>query len=144
MVNRSVVHHPFVPFSILFSRAVQLLDIDDMERLERFAASLQPEQTSAKPAANIQRLYELLCQAARLYIDTKTSSHLTAEQILPYDALNPTEIITLTNFDMGARTLVNEPLEPGNLEPGNQPYSLSDWYSGNQQLMSLLDDDITF
>ncbi|RFU31755.1 hypothetical protein B7463_g4585, partial [Scytalidium lignicola] len=135
----SVMHHPFVPFSILFSRAVQLLDVDDLARLERFAASWEPEQTSTKPTTNFQRLYELLCQAARLYIDANTP-FLTANQALSYDARNSPDDINFTNFDMGARTVVNEALEPG----VPQMYDLGDWYFGNQQLMSLLDENITF
>lgn len=137
-MNRSLIHHPFVPFSILFSRAVQLSDVDDLERLECFAASLHSVQTSTKPATNVQRLYELLCQAARLYIDTNTPS-LIANQTLSYNSGNSLDGINFTDFDMGARTLINEPLEPG----VPQMYDLSDWYIGNQQLMNLLDEDIT-
>jgi hypothetical protein len=134
-----VVHHPFVPFSILFSRAVQLLDVDDLARLERFAASFELEQSSMKPTTSFQRVYELLCQAARLYIEANTPS-LTENQTLSYNARNSPNNINVTNFDLGARTVVNEALESG----VPQTYDLSDWYFGNQQFMNLLDEDITF
>ncbi|KAI1414111.1 hypothetical protein F5Y13DRAFT_179093 [Hypoxylon sp. FL1857] len=124
-INWAILHSPFVPFSILFTHAVQLLDYTDLARLDRFAASLKPEEGSADSATHPYRLYELLCQAARFYVESNTSSFPGAE--------NP--LNSLDQFDF-----VQFEADIGN----SQNSGLSDWYYGNQQIMNLLDEDVMF
>lgn len=134
--NRAILHCPFVPFSILFTRAVQVLDATDLARLDRFAASLQPDE-SASPESSIThpyRLYELLCQAGRLYFDSNATSSLTADPTLLY---NLPDSLGELDFGMEVGTGI---LDVG----GVQGSELSDWYYGNQQIMSLLDENAMF
>ncbi len=133
------MHTPFVPFSILFARAVQLFDVDDLARLDRFAASLKPEQTATQPVTHPYRLYELLCRAARLYIETNNPSSVT-DPSLDQNFISPADAFYFARFDMEAGTAVNESL----LSRDSQADRLGDWYFGNQQLMSLLDEDVMF
>lgn len=133
-----MIHHPFVPFSILFSHAVQVLDVDDLSRLEHFAASLELEHNSARPTTDFQQLYKLLCQAARLYIQANTPPQ-TVNQALPYDDLDPANSINIPSFDIEEGTTVNETIEHSVFEP----YDLNDWNFQNQQFAALLDEDIT-
>lgn len=138
-MDRAILHIPFVPFSILFTRAVQLSDVADLARLDRFAASLQPEAASLESITHPHRLYELLCQAARLYIDFNipcsladpTSTHNLPDSFGEFD---------FTPFGTEAGAAPNETLEAGS----PQTYGLSDWYYSNQQMMSLLDEDVMF
>ncbi|KAM5349179.1 hypothetical protein ACJ41O_009002 [Fusarium nematophilum] len=133
-INWALLHTPFVPFSILFTRAVQLLDLDDLSRLERFAASLKPEAGTESPT-HPHRLYELLSQAARLYIDSKLASSLPSTFDLASfpDVSDYPEMMTETGTAMQA------------FEPSDYPmFDLGDWYYGNQHLMSLLDEHAMF
>lgn len=137
-MNRSVIQHPFVPFSILFTRAIQLWDTDDLTRLEGFAASLRPEQASNGPNTSFHRLYELLCQAARLYINANIP-YLNTHHAIP-SSISDSLDTELTNLSTEAGVSENSTVQP----TAFPAYELSDWYLGNQQLMSILDDDIMF
>ena len=121
-----------MPFSILFSRAVQLWDMDDLARLDRFADSLQP----AAPTDAIThpyRLYKLLCQATRLYLNIADfswpigSSHITA---LPTPQLSSGTTATRTD----------EIIDPS-IPPSQGLY---DWWQDSQQIMGLLAGDAIF
>lgn len=138
-LHRSIVHTPYIPFSILFTRAVHFLDRDDLGRLERFAESLKPEQTSTEPITRSHRLYELLCQAARLYIEANTDP-LATDRPLSEDLPNILNDLDLPNFGMNTGPIIDESLQLG----GTSIQDPSAWYFENQQLMSLLDEDVMF
>ena len=138
-LDRAILHVPFVPFNILFTRAVQLLDVADLARLDQFAASLQPEATSPGSATHPYRLYKLLCQAARLYVDSKIPS-LPEDPTLTHNLPNSLDEFDFADFEIRTEAAANETLQAG--DP--QTYGLSDWYYSNQQMMSLLDDDVMF
>ena len=59
---RAIAHTPFVPLSILFTRAVQLFDKNDRARLDSSVTSLTPEVVDTKLLTLSLQLYELLCQ----------------------------------------------------------------------------------
>ncbi|KAL2819062.1 hypothetical protein BDW59DRAFT_165217 [Aspergillus cavernicola] len=69
-ISCAILYCPFVPFSILFTRAVQLCDVADLARLDRFAISLHRETDTPEGLTHPYRLYQLLCQTARLYCDS--------------------------------------------------------------------------
>jgi hypothetical protein len=115
------------------------LDFADLDRLDRFAASLRPQEASPESITHPYRLYALLCQAARLYINSSNppaSVDLTLVQNQP----NSLGDFDFTQYGVEAGPASNQILEPG----GPQTYDLSDWFYGNQQMMSLLDEDVTF
>ncbi|KAH8678426.1 hypothetical protein BX600DRAFT_452045 [Xylariales sp. PMI_506] len=138
-LNWSIVHTPYIPFSILFTKAIQFLDHDDLEVLERFAASLRPDKIATESMANPHRLYELLCQAARLYIEANTPSFTTNSTVA---ASTPSLLndFDLSRFDMNSETVVDDSLQFHN----SQFQGLSAWYLENQQLMNLLDENVAF
>ncbi|KAL2204508.1 hypothetical protein CC79DRAFT_1337049, partial [Sarocladium strictum] len=73
--NWVIKHVPFVAFCVLFTCAVQRLDLTELIELEAFAVSLRPD-VAIDPTPSMShpyRLYELLCQVARLYITTQTT-----------------------------------------------------------------------
>ncbi|KAI0173200.1 hypothetical protein GGR52DRAFT_579960 [Hypoxylon sp. FL1284] len=126
-INWAILHTPFVPFSILFTRSVQLLDFDDLDLLDRFTASLKPNETaSPKSTTHPYQLYELLCQAARLYINSRTMPSLSNPALTSF-----LDDSALQGIGFGAAEMENQGL-------------LSDWYYNNQGLMDILDNDIQF
>ncbi|KAI1750974.1 fungal-specific transcription factor domain-containing protein [Xylaria castorea] len=131
-----ILHTPFVPFSVLFTRAVQLSDSADLHLLDRFSESLQQGEPSSDSITHPYRLYSLLCQAARLYIKQSPSTPLDG---IDMGTVDPWSVFDFAAFGNGA----------GNGADGSdlsQPLShgLSHWFYGNQQLMGLLDDDVMF
>ena len=129
------MHVPFVPFRILFSHAVQSLDFSELARLERFAISLQPVPGSEEPVPAPAGLYDLLCKAARLYM----------EQRLPTLKVDGSEVgqqqDRFDEFDFADYVVEGGEVAEGSIS-GIQAGGLSEWYNGNQQIMSLLDDDV--
>lgn len=130
------MHTPFVPFSILFTRAVQFLDLADLALLDRFATSLKPGEAAQESSTHPYRLYELLCQTARLYINSRTSSLMSST--LTSDLTTLLDDSALLGMGLVAA-------EGGTSEfDESQMYGLSDWYYDNQQLMNLMDSDVNF
>ncbi|KAF2493075.1 hypothetical protein BU16DRAFT_466133 [Lophium mytilinum] len=138
-LNWAILYVAFVPFSILFTRAVQLSDVADLARLNRFAASLKPEAASSESTTHPYRLYKLLCQAIELYFGSKGFSS-PVNPTLANNLMDPMDEFDFADYgiEIGATTA-------GGLEAGApQPSGLGDWFYGNQQIMNLLDEDFMF
>ncbi|RDW74799.1 hypothetical protein BP6252_05941 [Coleophoma cylindrospora] len=138
-INWAILYCPFAPFSILFTRAVQLSDMADLARLDRFATSLQPASTPPEAITHPYRLYKLLCQAARLYFDSDTPSQSTEQNTIPNTAdfwaefdFVQSGIETATAVDQSSKTA------------GSQTYELYDWAQDAQQIMGFLSEDVMF
>ncbi|KAF2965254.1 hypothetical protein GQX73_g8332 [Xylaria multiplex] len=138
MTNRylhwGILHTPFVPFSVLFTQIVQLSDDTDLFYLDRFSESLSLGDSAAESITHPARLYRLLCQAARLYIK---------QDILPVyhgsetNSADPWSVFDFTSFENEA----GDRVDTSGLDHDQR---LSQWFYGNQQLMSLLDDNVMF
>ncbi|KAI0879413.1 fungal-specific transcription factor domain-containing protein [Hypoxylon argillaceum] len=125
MHQQGILHTPFVPFSVLFTRAVQLSDGADLFYLERFSESLQLGGSPAESITHPYRLYKLLCQAARLYIQQSAPATLNGVDV---GSVDPWSVFDFAAF--------------GNEADNGADVPLSHWFYGNQQLMGLLDDDV--
>ena len=131
------MHGPFVPFNILFTRAVQYSDNADLALLEGFAASLRPEMDHPESATHPYQLYELLCKSARLYFRLNMSS-------LPSN-LTGTDNMSRSSIDFDLAHFMTEAGVRGDdpfLTESSSKDGLGDWYYSNQQIMSLFDEDL--
>lgn len=140
-IHRVIANAPFLPFNILFTRVIQLFDTADLERLERFAASLRTEIKSSHLSSYPCQIYELLCRAARLYI----TRDIVVEG--PDSVLNSGNSAAPQDFDFVHFDSDTTHEDMGSEIPGferHMPSMLSDWYRENQQVMSLLDGDVMF
>lgn len=135
-IFRGILHTPFVPFSVLFTRIVQLSDGADLYYLDRFSDSLKHEESSAESITHPYRLYNLLCQAARLYIK---QNPLTSHNGADMGAVDPWSVFDFASFGNEASNGVD-----GSDFSQSLSHGLSHWFYGNQQLMGLLDDDVIF
>ncbi|KAI1127902.1 fungal-specific transcription factor domain-containing protein [Nemania abortiva] len=135
-LNWGILHTPFVPFSVLFTRIVQLSDSADLFYLERFSESLQLAGSPAESITHPYRLYKLLCQAARLYIRQNAPPILDEMGV---GSVDPWSVFDFAAFGNEAGGEADDSGLDGQLSQG-----LSHWFYGNQQLMGLLDDDIMF
>jgi hypothetical protein len=75
IVHRAILHTPFVPFITLFNKCIKFSDEAELSRLERFANSLILDSTISESSGRPLRLYQLLCQVARLHIDSNIASN---------------------------------------------------------------------
>ncbi|KAF2803421.1 uncharacterized protein BDZ99DRAFT_512173 [Mytilinidion resinicola] len=124
---------------ILFTCAVQLLDVADLDRLNRFAVSLQPDAASPESATHPYRLYKLLCQAIGLYFGSNSSSS-PVNPTLTHNLIDSVDEFDFVDYGIDVGATGNEALEAG----GPQMSALGDWFFGNQQIMSFLDEDVLF
>ncbi|WQF88867.1 hypothetical protein CDEST_13881 [Colletotrichum destructivum] len=136
-LNWAIIHVPFVPFSIIFTCVVRTFNFDDLALLERFAASLKPETTDENSPTHPYRLYDLLCQAARLHI-TRTQFSASGPNMTGDDS-------TLLS-DFKASQFLAETTGPIDdfVNPDLLMFDASDWYQGNQHLINLLDEGRLF
>ncbi|KAI1368604.1 fungal-specific transcription factor domain-containing protein [Xylaria arbuscula] len=133
-----ILHTPFVPFSVLFTRCVQLSDVTDLYYLERFSDSLRLGEPLAESITHPYRLYKLLCQAAGLYIKQAPPPPPNSYET-DMTTVDPWSVFDFASFATEA--------DGGAYSQGldhNISQDLSHWFYGNQQLMGLLDDDIMF
>ncbi|GAP85999.2 putative C6 transcription factor [Rosellinia necatrix] len=135
-LNWGILHTPFVPFSVLFTRAVQLSDTADLIYLDRFSESLRLGETSAESITHPYRLYNLLCRAARLYIEQNDPVVFDEADVRSVD---PWSVFDFAAFGNGA----TDGLDGSGLN-AHPTQDLGHWFYGNQQLMGLLDDEIMF
>ncbi|VUC32933.1 unnamed protein product [Clonostachys rosea] len=138
-INWAILNTPFVPFTILFTRVIQFHDVADLARLKRFTDSLCPDSIGSESITHPHQLYDLLCQAAQLYMRT--------------NALYPSDIFPSLNEDLlqpgeasSADGSIEVVMEHGKGLEENMSHfdNLDEWFQGNQQLMSLLDENATF
>lgn len=136
-MRRAIIHVPFVPFSIIFTCVVRTFNFDDLALLERFAASLKPETTDENSPTHPYRLYDLLCQAARLHI-TRTQFSASGPNMTGDDST------LLSDFE--ASQFLAETTGPIDdfVNPDLLMFDASDWYQGNQHFISLLDEGRLF
>lgn len=150
-LNWGILHTPFVPFSVLFTRTVQLCCTADLVYLDRFSESLQPREFATESITHPYRLYNLLCQAAHLYIRQSAPATAVPAPAVPAPAavldeadagaVDPWSVFDFASFgnevDHGAD-------DPSGFAPPQLCQGLGHWFHGNQQLMGLLDDDVMF
>ncbi|KAF4336094.1 hypothetical protein FBEOM_10030 [Fusarium beomiforme] len=136
-INWGILHTPFFPFSIIFTHAVRHAKKEDLDRLDRFAASFQSETASSEPVTHPHRLYELLSRAARL--STKACPDLlhtneTLSSSSHFTMVDPESIHTMsevgtTDFAIGAEYDASD---------------VGEWFHSNQQFLRLLHEDVPY
>ncbi|KAK1983625.1 hypothetical protein LZ30DRAFT_713819 [Colletotrichum cereale] len=136
-LNWAITHVPFVPFSVIFTCVVRTSNFEDLVLLERFAASLKPETAGESSPTHPYRLYDLLCQAARLYI---TGAQFSA----PGSTMTRNDSTLLSDFEASQFLTEAAGSIEGFVNPDLLMFDANDWYQGSQQLISLLDEGSPF
>jgi hypothetical protein len=94
---------------------------------------MKPKTTALETSTHPYRLYDLLCQAARLHIERGYASV----------SLNPTLAEeSVGGFNLGHFDTRQEVAALN--DDTTQLFGLDDWYYGNQQMMDLLNHNVTF
>ncbi|KAK7430447.1 hypothetical protein QQZ08_002966 [Neonectria magnoliae] len=73
-LNWTILYAPFTPFTILFCHVIETSNAEGLQRLEHFAASLQPLLSMSPAIDKFQHLCKVLHQAAALYIGAKAQA----------------------------------------------------------------------
>ncbi|OJI88143.1 hypothetical protein ABZX51_009223 [Aspergillus tubingensis] len=157
----TILYAPFVPFIVIFCHAIALSSWDDLARLEDFVASLQPNCFLSEAISKLYQLCQVLSNVARLYIEAKEQVQVKEDQDLAsvgqefdvyLSALGLAPMSADDNDGAWASAPVPAGSAPGDARgamegqysgPIPQTSQLGNWFSGNQHMMGLLEEDIS-
>lgn len=142
---RTILFTPFTPFIVLFCHVIETFNMDDLQRLAQFVASLQPAFSMSQPVEKLHRLCQVLHQVAALYVEARAKQQDQEEMgmigndfdmYLSQLGLVPRYSASLsgsTDFGMEGVLL-------GDDEAAQQ---LAGWFSGNSHVMGLMEEDLS-
>ncbi|PYI22849.1 fungal-specific transcription factor domain protein [Aspergillus violaceofuscus CBS 115571] len=160
----TVLYAPFVPFVVLFCHTIATSSWEDLTRLEEFVLCVQPNCFLSEAIAKLYRLCQVLSNVARLYIEAKAQAQAREDQNLvsvgqEFDTyLSALGLAPAPNQEGGAvwtsaPSTAGAGAVSGVMRSGNEgPYTeapmpqtdqLGNWFSGNQHMMGLLEEDLS-
>ncbi|KAL2007936.1 hypothetical protein VTN00DRAFT_7918 [Thermoascus crustaceus] len=159
-ISWTLMHCPFTPFMVLFCHAIAAADLSDLRCLGEFVASLQPTGEVVEAAEKLYRLCHVFHRVAELYINAKikASSNVQTSQnaaedgnaaLYPVNDFDPylsalgfTSATGLAPFVSNGVSTGDVPaMENGSGVAGST--SLGDWFTGNLNIMALLEADLS-
>ncbi|RDW93052.1 putative C6 transcription factor [Aspergillus mulundensis] len=155
-----ILYSPFVPFIVLFCHIIEVSSWRDQERLEEFVESLKPYCPLSAAVFNLHRLCHALSNVARLYIEAKAQAQTQENQTLASVGhevnsylsalgLAPSEVVDTRWAGPAPGTTtsgtMNYPATQsfGTAIPQAHMTQLGNWFSGNQYMMGLLEEDLS-
>ncbi|KAL4786954.1 hypothetical protein BJX76DRAFT_364450 [Aspergillus varians] len=159
----SILYSPFVPFIVLFCHIIEVSSWVDLARLEEFVLSLKPNCELSTAIAKLHRLCQVLSNVARLYVEAKDQALVQEDRALAsvgieFDAYLSALGLAMPTDEGDARwaTAPSTGMGTGNTMPGEMNYpspamphvtqtqtQLGNWFSGNQYMMGLLEEDLS-
>ncbi|PLB53981.1 hypothetical protein P170DRAFT_451884 [Aspergillus steynii IBT 23096] len=153
-INWTILFTPFIPFLVLFCHVIETGDLDDLNRMQIFVTSMEGSCQESGAIAKHHRLFqvfyrvaerytELMCsptlmQEDRRNLKSQVDLHLSALGLQPngsYMVGQPTAeagpMASSATVDMG----------PSDQDWPQQGFLLGSWFSFNQQMMDLMDQN---
>ncbi|KAI2602767.1 fungal-specific transcription factor domain-containing protein [Hypoxylon sp. NC1633] len=151
-IHWTILYAPFIPFIVIFCLVIETSSEEDLRRLAEFVQSLEAATDLSHSIAKLHRLCEVLYTVAQLYIEAKAQ--------LPEDQ----DMVPVGNeFNMYLSQLGFMPVDNsmaglyvggggGNGGEGEgegvdrsmaQTAQLGDWFSGNNSMLGLLEEDLS-
>ncbi|PNY26301.1 transcriptional regulatory protein [Tolypocladium capitatum] len=134
---------PFAPFFVLFCYVIETSSLDDLRALQEFVASLDGARDSSETIEKLYRLCQVMCDVASLYVEAKSQQQDQTmapigdefEMYLSQLGFMPSEDQAMANAQ-----------DNGGPPPANgqvQVAQIADWFSGNRNMMGLLEEDLS-
>ncbi|KAL4964359.1 putative C6 transcription factor [Aspergillus stella-maris] len=160
----TIMYSPFVPFIVLFCHVIEVSSWEDLNRLDEFVVSLKPNCTLSTAIAKLHRLCQALSNVARLYIEAKEQAQTQENQALASVNHEFDTYLSALGFapptgegdvrwtatpgvapmpgDMNyagtaAQNIGGQPIPQGHMT------QLGNWFSGNQYMLGLLEEDVS-
>ncbi|KAG5938245.1 hypothetical protein E4U53_008046 [Claviceps sorghi] len=136
---------PFAPFFVLFCYVIETASLDDLRLLQEFVDSLDEARDASETIDKLYRLCQVMCDVAGLYVEAKAKQqqdHNMApigdefEMYLSQLGFMPTEDQTMVNSSGSNGT-------SGSATLRSQAAQIADWFSGNRNMMGLLEEDLS-
>ena len=131
---------------MLFCYVIETSSLDDLRLLQEFADSLDTARDASETIEKLYRLCQVMCDVASVYVEAKSQQqqdHTMVpigdefEMYLSQLGFMPSEDQTMTNAATAPTTT------SGPTPLSGQATQLADWFSGNRNMMGLLEEDLS-
>ncbi|KAI6321217.1 hypothetical protein MCOR30_007993 [Pyricularia oryzae] len=79
-IHWSVLLTPFAPFFVIFCQTISTSSSADLALIQAFAASLIPASEYSEPVKRLQRLCDVFCKVAAVYLEAKARASQVGDQ----------------------------------------------------------------
>ncbi|TWU71352.1 hypothetical protein ED733_002923 [Metarhizium rileyi] len=133
---------PFAPFFVLFCYVIETGSLDDLRLLQEFVDSLDEARDASETIEKLYRLCQVMCDVAGVYVEAKSQQQRDEtmvpigdefEMYLSQLGFMPTEDHAMADTNSGG----------GPPPLSNQAAQIADWFSGNRNMMGLLEEDLS-
>ncbi|KAH6688967.1 fungal-specific transcription factor domain-containing protein [Plectosphaerella plurivora] len=139
-VHWTILLTPFAPFFVLFCYVIETSSPDDLRRLYDFVESLRPVTSCSESVQKLYQLCQVLCNVAHAYAEAK------AQETPSGAPINREFDMYLSALGLPPTDMAVDPsgaVDAAALGQGMQVDPLANWFSGSQQVMGLLEEDIS-
>ncbi|KAI0172907.1 fungal-specific transcription factor domain-containing protein [Hypoxylon sp. FL1284] len=137
-IHWTILYAPFIPFIVIFCLVIETSSTEDLRQLAGFVQTLEATSLHSSSIYKLYQLCQVLYNIAELYIEAKAQEPVDQDMVPVGNEFNmylsqlgfmPT-VETMGNFDMGGGSM-------------GQTSQLGDWFSGNNYMMGLLEEDLS-
>ncbi|OTA75990.1 hypothetical protein M434DRAFT_402582 [Hypoxylon sp. CO27-5] len=141
-IHWTILYAPFIPFIVIFCLVIETSSADDLQRLADFVQSLEAAVDLSHSICKLHQLCQVLYNVAQLYIEAKAQQPVDQDMVPVGNEFNmylsqlgfmPMDE-SMANFDVGL---------DGQARSMAQTTQLGDWFSGNNYVMGLLEEDLS-
>ncbi|PHH90830.1 hypothetical protein CDD83_2542 [Cordyceps sp. RAO-2017] len=142
-VHWNLLVTPFAPFFVLFCYVIETSSLDDLQLLQEFVSSLDGSRETSETIDKLYRLTQVMVDVASLYVEAKSQQqddHTMVpigdefEMYLSQLGFMPTEDQPMAQAPQNSRAP---------LSVNGQVAQIADWFSGNRNMMGLLEEDLS-
>lgn len=133
---------PFAPFFVLFCYVIESLSAQDLDLLNKFAASIAEAVDSSETMTKLFRLCHVMSNVAALYVEAKSQQQEDQAMVPIGDEFEVylSQLGFMPTVDQQAMNAANDPNAV--FHEGSQVAQMADWMSGSRNLLGLLEEDI--
>ncbi|KAI1778847.1 fungal-specific transcription factor domain-containing protein [Hypoxylon cercidicola] len=137
-IHWTILYAPFIPFIVIFCLVIETSSAEDLGRLAVFVQSLETASPLSQSIFKLHQLCQVLYNIAQLYIEAKSQQPVDQDMVPVGNEFNmylsqlgimPTDE-SMGNFDVGESNMA-------------QTSQLGDWFSGNNYMLGLLEEDLS-
>lgn len=137
---------PFAPFFVLVCHVIDTSDMSDLQLLEDFITSLVPVIPWSESAQKLHRLCQVMCSIAKYYVEAKQQQRAN-ENMRPIGDefemyLGELGFMNVDQMAPPPDPSVRQGVPLGHQASGSTSAQVMDWFSSNQNMLDLLEEDL--
>ncbi|KJZ74289.1 hypothetical protein HIM_06295 [Hirsutella minnesotensis 3608] len=141
-VHWNLLLTPFAPFFVLFCYVIETSSADDLKLLQEFVDSLDACRDCSETIDKLYRLTNVMVDAAGLYVEAKARQQQD-QTMAPIGDEFEMYLSQLGFMPTEDQAIANAPNTRGPPIANGQVAQIADWFSGNRNMMGLLEEDLS-